>query len=149
VLRKISILLAVPALSAAAAQIVDWPIYGGGPDNIRYSRLRQITRHNVHRLQVAWTFDSEDAFPGSELQCNPITIDGVLYATTPKLNVIALDAATGRLIWRFNPNQETALVGKARNRGVSYWSNGSDKRIFTVSHAWLTVKMRLSEPFDQ
>jgi glucose dehydrogenase len=137
VLQKILALLAIPGLSAAGTQTVDWPIYGGGPDNIRYSPLKQITRHNVQRLQVAWTFDSEDAFPGSELQCNPIIIDGVLYATTPKLNVIALNAATGKLIWRFNPNEETAQIGKNRNRGVTYWSNGSDKRIFSVSHAFL------------
>jgi glucose dehydrogenase len=137
VLQKFFALLAVPTFSAVAAQTVDWPIYGGGPDNIRYSQLRQITRHNVQRLQVAWSFDSEDAFPGSELQCNPIIVEGVLYATTPKLNVIALDAATGRLIWRFNPNEETTQIGKNRNRGVTYWSNGSEKRIFSVSHAFL------------
>jgi len=48
-------------------------------------------------LQVAWTFDSGDSISCSENECNPIVVNGVLYATTPKNNVVALDAATGRL----------------------------------------------------
>lgn len=134
--QKILALCALATLPLSA-QTVDWGAYGGGPDNIRYSPLNQINRRNVQHLKVAWTFDSGDAFPGSEMQCNPITQDGILYATTPKLNVIALDGATGRLIWRFDPNQQHEAVGKMRNRGVTYWSNGSEKRIFFASRALL------------
>ena len=65
-------------------------------------RLDQINRDNVHSLQVAWTFDSGDQHPKSEMECNPIVVDGVLYATTPNGNVVALDAATGTLHWRFD-----------------------------------------------
>ncbi|MCI0488737.1 MAG: hypothetical protein L0229_19275 [Blastocatellia bacterium] len=72
----------------------DWPVYGGGSEGIRYSKLKQINRENAKNLQVAWTFDTGDAYFGSELQCNPLVIKGVLYATTPKVNVIALDGAT-------------------------------------------------------
>ena len=71
----------------------DWSIYGGGPQSTRYSTLKQINRQNVRNLKVAWTFDSGDGYPGSEMQCNPIIVNGVLYATTPKVNVIALNAA--------------------------------------------------------
>jgi quinoprotein glucose dehydrogenase len=104
---------------------VEWPIYGGGNANIRYSPLTQITRDNVKQLQQAWTFDSGDAFPGSELQCNPIIVNGTLYATTPKVNVVALDAATGQQKWRFDPHQGRRVLGKMRNRGVTYWSDAS------------------------
>ena len=76
-----------------------WQTFGGGPENIHYSALRQIDRANVKRLEVAWRFDSGDEFQGSEMQCNPVIVDGVLYATTPKLRVVALDAATGSLRW--------------------------------------------------
>src|SRR5215831_15862056 len=69
----------------------EWPIYGGGPENIRYSKLSQINRDNVTKLAVAWTFNTGDDFKGSEMQCNPIVVNGVLYATTPKLRVFALD----------------------------------------------------------
>ena len=110
----------------------DWPSYGGGLDDIRYSTLSQINRQNVSQLQVAWSFDTGDAFRGSEFQCNPLIVDGVLYATTPKANVIALDAATGKLKWRFEPGEGSGTIGKMRNRGVTYWSNGKDARIFST-----------------
>jgi quinoprotein glucose dehydrogenase len=110
-----------------------WKVYGGGPDNIRYSRLSQINRDNVKRLQVAWTFDTGDAFPGSEMQCNPIIVDGTLYATTPKLRVIALDGASGKLLWSFDPNEGRKAVGKFRNRGLAYWEG----RIYFTSRSFL------------
>src|SRR5215208_5541579 len=71
----------------------DWPVYGGAPEGTRYSSLRQINRQNVRNLKVAWTFESGDAYAGSEMQCNPLVVGGVLYATTPKVNVTALNAA--------------------------------------------------------
>jgi quinoprotein glucose dehydrogenase len=135
--KKYKLVFCVAIALPLAGQTSDWKGYGGGPENIRYSPLNQITRKNVSQLKVAWTFDSGDAFPGSELQCNPITIDSVLYATTPKLNVIALDAGTGKLIWRFDPNVGRPSAGKMRNRGVAYWSNGSEKRIFFASREFL------------
>jgi len=110
-----------------------WKVYGGGPENIRYSKLSQINRDNVKRLQVAWTFDTGDAFPGSEMQCNPIIVDGTLYATTPKLRVIALDGATGKLLWSFDPNEGRKAVGKFRNRGLAYWEG----RIYFTSRNFL------------
>src|SRR5437660_708311 len=73
-------------LSAFAAD-VQWPV-NGGPNNIRYSPLRQITPANVGKLEVAWRYDSHDEFKDSEMQSNPIVVDNVLYATTPKLRVI-------------------------------------------------------------
>ena len=117
------------ALLPLCAQYRDWKVYGGGPENIRYSKLDQINRDNVGRLQVAWTYDTGDAFPGSEMQCNPIVVDGVLFVTTPKLRVIALDAATGALRWSFDPNQSK----KARNRGVTYW----EQHIYFVAGHYL------------
>ena len=58
---------------------VDWPV-NGGVDNIRYSPLTEITKDNVGQLEVAWTYDSQDAFEGSEMQSNPIVVDGALYS---------------------------------------------------------------------
>ncbi|MBO0725408.1 MAG: PQQ-binding-like beta-propeller repeat protein, partial [Blastocatellia bacterium] len=67
----------------------------------------------------------------------PIIVDGVMYATTPKLRVIALDAATGKLIWSFDPNEGRRPLGKMRNRGVTYWEDGAEKRIFFGFRHWL------------
>jgi len=121
----------------AGARTVDWPAYGGGPDGVRYSALTQINRETVKDLQVAWTFDSGDAFPGSELQCNPLVIDGVVYATTPKVNVIALDGATGALRWRFDPHEGRKVLGKLRNRGLNTWSDGAERRLFVAVRQYL------------
>src|SRR3954447_8744442 len=71
----------------------DWPIYGGTPNNNHYSPLAQINRKNVKRLQVAWTYDTEES---GGLQTSPIVVDGVLYGLTPSEKVFALNAATGK-----------------------------------------------------
>ena len=122
----------------------DWQVYGGGSESIRYSRLDQINRTNVRHLQVAWTFETGDAFAGSEMQCNPIVVDGVLYATTPKLRVIALDAATGVQRWSYNPDEGRKNYGKSRNRGVTYWTDGTLKRIYFGYKHWIIALDALS-----
>ena len=115
----------------------DWKVCGGGPDNIHYSTLNQINRSNVHKLEVAWTYDTGDAFPDSEMQCNPIIVHGVLFATTPKLRVIALDAATGKLRWSFNPNEGRKVAGHTRNRGLTYWEEDKQQRLYFVTDHYL------------
>jgi quinoprotein glucose dehydrogenase len=107
-----------------------WHIYGGGHDQIRYSRLDQINRTNVDQLELAWIYDGGDAFPGSEMQCNPIVVDGVLYALSPRLRAFALDAATGKLRWSFDPFDGREVKNKLRGRGVMYWGGGQDRRIY-------------------
>ena len=109
----------------------DWPVTGGAPENDHYSPLDQINRQNVGQLRVAWVYHTGDVPVGArtEIQATPIVIDGVLYATTPALAVIALRARDGVLLWRFDP-----FAGRTReahaNRGVTFWSDGSDRRIF-------------------
>jgi quinoprotein glucose dehydrogenase len=115
----------------------DWTVYGGGRDSIRYSALDQINRANVHKLKVAWTFDTGDAYKDSEMQCNPIVVDGVIYVTSPKLRLFALNAATGKTRWSFDPNEGKPVTGKNRNRGVTYWSEGDDRRILFSARHWL------------
>lgn len=113
----------------------DWLVYDGGPDAIHYSPLDQIDRTNAHKLQVAWSYDTGDAFEGSEMQCNPIVARGVLFATSPKLRVIALNAATGKLIWAFDPNRDVKIATKTRNRGLTYWPAGN--RLYVAVRRWL------------
>lgn len=115
----------------------EWRMFGGGPENIHYTTLDQITPENLDQLEVAWTYESGDAFEGSEIQCNPIIIDGVMYATTPRVRVVALDAATGRELWSFDPSEGAGRLGKMRNRGVTYWQDESEKRIYVAFRQWL------------
>ncbi|HTM24310.1 MAG TPA: pyrroloquinoline quinone-dependent dehydrogenase [Vicinamibacterales bacterium] len=111
---------------------VPWPV-NGGVDNIRYSPLTQIDRTNVAQLKVAWSYDSHDAFKGSEMQSNPIVVNGMLYATTPTLKVIALDAATGREVWKFDPAGGAAPGARFRHRGVAVGHG----RVFVTYRNWL------------
>ncbi|WP_263359159.1 c-type cytochrome [Acidicapsa ligni] len=101
----------------------DWPIYGGSPANDHYSSLRQINRKNVAGLKKAWQFDSAEA---GGLQTSPLIVGRVLYGFTPTQKVIALDAATGRLLWKF----DSGIEGHQPDRGLSYWSDGKDTRLF-------------------
>jgi quinoprotein glucose dehydrogenase len=71
------------------------------------------------------------------MQCNPIIINGVLYATTPKVRVIALDGATGKMRWSFDPNEGRKSPGKMRNRGLMYWQGGTEERIYFGFQHWL------------
>ena len=107
----------------------NWSIVGG-PQGTHYSPLAQINCKNVKSIERVWQFDSGDEFHGSEMQCNPLVLDGVLYATTPRLRVIALDAASGKMLWDFDAHRGEHMASKLRNRGMSYWGAGDERRIF-------------------
>ncbi|WP_373493086.1 PQQ-binding-like beta-propeller repeat protein [Aquiflexum sp.] len=144
-IRLVLLLLSLPILwscSGNQEKYLDyskWETYGGTKDAARYSSLDQINKENVSDLQVAWTFHTGDATERSQIQCQPIVVDGVLYATSPQLNVFALNAFSGELIWRFNPFQilggENSWAGT--NRGVVHWEEGEDKRILFSAGHWL------------
>jgi len=107
-----------------------WRIKGGTSDGIQYSQIDQINKENVNQLQVAWTYKSGDADTvnnRTQIQCNPIVVDGVLYATSPSLKAFALDASSGKPLWKFEPAETNTGLGV--NRGVTWWEEGEDKRI--------------------
>jgi quinoprotein glucose dehydrogenase len=127
------VLLVLTAVTVAA----DWRHYGGGPEQTRYSPLTQITPANVGTLRVAWSYDTRDAFKGSEMQCQPVVAHGVLYATSPTLRVFALNAATGAEVWSFNPNHDAKTPTRTRIRGLMYWERGAERRIYFGAQHWL------------
>lgn len=125
--------LAFCALPAHAAAGRDWPVYLGDAGASHYSTLSQITPANALQLQVAWTWHSGDALEGqTQIQCNPLVIEGVMYVTTPQLRVVALDAATGRELWRYEPVEPNGV-----NRGLVYWRDGDDRRLLFGTGHWL------------
>ena len=130
-------LLAAAGATAPASR--DWPVHGGDPGHTQYSPLAQIDTANVARLRVAWTYHSGDARADrSQIQCNPLVVDGVLYATTAGLKAIALDAASGRELWRFDPfaaGAERSELGV--NRGVVYWRDRKERRILFSAGQYL------------
>jgi quinoprotein glucose dehydrogenase len=122
---------------AGAGSYRGWPAYQGGPESIHYSSLTQVNRDNVKGLQVAWTLDTRDPVPNSEMYCNPLVIGGVIYVLSPKVNLIAADAATGRELWRFDPSNGRRAIGRHRIRGLTYWSDGAQARIFFAARQYL------------
>ncbi len=127
----------IVACSPAPSPYETWRVTGGSKENIRYTTLSQIDTTNVKNLQVAWVHVSPDAdtVNHSQIQCNPIVVDGMVYVTSPKLKLLALDATTGDRKWMFDPtngvdegNQRARFIMN-NNRGVTYWQSGEDKRI--------------------
>ena len=133
-MKALSALLTLLLVTLAyhTASDTEWPVHGG-VGNIRYSALTQINRTNVAQLKAVWTYDSGDAFKGSEMQSNPIVVSGVLYATTPTLKVIALDAASGRELWKFDPSGGVTPGARFRHRGVAVHGD----RVFVTYRNWL------------
>ncbi|WP_232834882.1 outer membrane protein assembly factor BamB family protein [Pleomorphovibrio marinus] len=108
----------------------DWSVSLGTKASSQYSSLNQINTENIQNLELAWTYRTGDIEEGknTQIQCNPIIINGVLFATTPTQKAIALNAANGKRIWEFDPHQHYKL-GVAVNRGVTFWQSGEDRRI--------------------
>lgn len=116
-----------------------WTSYKGSDEAIHYSSLTQVDTSNVKQLQISWEYHTGDAdtVNHSQIQCNPIVVNGILYGTTPLLKLFAIDAATGKEQWVFNPAAAEGTDKKPlhfilnNNRGVTYWSDGDkDKRIY-------------------
>ncbi len=118
-------------------------MYGGNDDHTHYTTLSQISPANVKKLKVAWTYATHDEFNGSEMQSNPVVIDGVLYATTPKLQVFALDAATGKELWKFDPNNGNAPTSRIRHRGVVV---AGDRVIFNYRNRLYALDRKTGKP---
>jgi quinoprotein glucose dehydrogenase len=130
-LIALALLLSPARLRPAAGP--DWPEYLGGGDRSHYSSLRQINASNVGRLKVAWQFHSGTF---GQMQCNPIVVDGVLYGATGMSEILALDAGSGALRWRFNVPMDLD-AGVTNDRGVTYWSDGRSARILCTIGPWL------------
>ncbi len=119
----------------------NWPIYRGSAAAAQYSQLSQINTENAGQLTEAWVHRTGDAGERTTIQCNPIIIDGVMYATSPKLEVFALNAATGKELWSFKPSSGNTISGV--NRGVTYWENETEKRIlFTAGHHLIALNAK-------
>lgn len=135
----------------------EWRTYAGSKEGNRYSVNNEITVANVSQLKVAWIFSSKDKDSAnrSQNQCNPIIVDGIMYATSPKLKLFALDAATGVQKWMFDPaTQDTSkkndpLAYYKVCRGVLYWADDKheNKRIFySVGSKTFAIDAEKGEP---
>ncbi|GAB3938583.1 outer membrane protein assembly factor BamB family protein [Larkinella terrae] len=126
-----AILLTVGLLSLTEKPVnTDWPEYNGGPDRNHFSTLTQLNPGNVAGLKVAWEYASggvDTVKNNTQIQCNPLIINGVLYGVSAGSQAFAVDAATGREIWKTAFTDDTFSMN---SRGVTYWTDGKEARIF-------------------
>lgn len=144
--------LDVEGLAAARAKAAppdrEWRGYLGDLASRQWSSLDQIDRANVSKLEVAWTYRAgEPALAGLQIQVNPLVVNGVLYGSSPNLVLFALDAATGRELWRFDPGVGSWVA--SASRGVAWWGEGDDERLFFGARSGLyAVDARTGSPIE-
>ncbi|MCC6862657.1 MAG: pyrroloquinoline quinone-dependent dehydrogenase [Bryobacterales bacterium] len=134
---RVGFTLLCALLVAANCQGQEWQHWGGDAAGTKYSQLDQINRENVSRLKVAWTYDTGDWSDGSRyptrsaFEATPLVVDGVMYVSTPFCRLLALDPETGEKLWEFDPKIDRGMRANLFvSRGVTYWQQGSRKRIF-------------------
>ena len=124
----------------------------GGPTaatsrSTRYSPLDQINADNFNKLEVAWRFKTDSLGPRPEfnLQSTPLMVNGVLYTTAgTRRAVVALDAATGEMLWMHSENEGArgdAAPRQLSGRGLAYWTDGRDERILYVTPGYQLVAL--------
>ena len=136
-----------PAAAQRGAPNGEWKTYGGDLGNTRYSPLDQINATNFSKLEVAWRFKTDSLGPTREyiFESTPLMTDGVVYSTAgSRRAVVALDAATGELLWIHR--EEEGDRGKAAprqlsGRGLAYWKSGNDARILYVTPGYQLVAL--------
>src|SRR3954469_24459305 len=123
----LSAVVALHGQQAAKQQGAEWTTYGGDLASTRYSPLDQINKDNFNKLEVAWRFRTESLGPRPEFnfQATPLRVDGVVYSTAgTRRAVVALDAATGELLWMHSENEGKrgeAAPRQLSGRGLAYW----------------------------
>src|SRR6202034_4928148 len=138
---------ASPAGAQSATKNGEWPSYGGDVGSTRYSPLDQINAGNFSKLQVAWRFKTDNLGPTPEanLEGTPLMVKGVLYATAgTRRSVIALDAATGELLWKYSENEGERGKAAPRalsGRGLAYWTDGTEERIVYVTPGYRMIAL--------
>jgi len=128
-------LLFIAALALVAAQAqkpyTSWSDYGGSADDAQYSALRQVNKANVGTLKLAWSFPVPGA--SGRFGFNPVVVDGTMYVLGPDNAIVALDAASGKVVWTH------PVDGRPTDRGINYWQSkdGADRRLIFAANGFL------------
>src|SRR5256712_2437341 len=151
-MRKLSFVLSLllsslSLLAQTGAKNGEWRSYGADIGNTHYSPLDQINASNFNKLEVAWHFKTDNLGPRPEYQFEgtPLMANGVLYSTAgTRRAVIALDAATGELIWTHGEREGArgnAAPRQLSGRGLAYWSDGREERILYVTPGYRLIAL--------
>jgi len=137
----------MPAKGQSGTANGEWRSYGGDLANTRYSPLDQINAGNFKNLEVAWRFKTDNLGPRPEfnLESTPLMANGVLYSTAgTRRSVVALDAATGELLWVHGENEGPRGTSAPRilsGRGLAYWTDGREERILYVTPGYRLIAL--------
>ena len=121
---------------------MNWAAYLGDKHSSQFTPMTQINKENVKNLKVAWIYNTKDADlekNRTQIQCNPLIINGIIYGSTPKLKFFALDAQSGKEIWTFDPfaSMEFKSFGMGVNRGLTFWTDGKEKRLLVTAGPYI------------
>ena len=136
-----------PMSAQSGAKAGEWTTYGADLGNTRYAPLDQITADNFSNLEIAWRFKTESLGPRPEYQfeSTPLMVKGKVYSTAgTRRAVVALDAATGELIWMHSENEGergAAAPRQLSGRGLSYWTDGREERILYVTPGYRLIAL--------
>jgi quinoprotein glucose dehydrogenase len=136
-----------PAAAQSGAKNGEWRTYGGDLGSTRYSPLDQVNADNFNKLEVAWRFKTDSLGPRPEYQfeATPLVVHGVLFSTAgSRRAVVALDAATGEMLWMHSENEGVRGASAPRllsGHGVSYWTDGTDERILYVTPGYRLIAL--------
>ena len=134
-------------LAQTGAPNGEWPTYGGDLGHTRYSALDQITAENFNELEVAWRFktDSLGPVPEYQFEATPLMVNGLVYSTAgSRRAVVALDGATGELVWMYSLNEGArgaAAPRRLSGRGLAYWTDGEQERVLYVTPGYRLVAL--------
>ena len=137
----------VPVLGQTGATNGDWPTYSADGGSTKYSSLGAINRENAGELEIAWRWQARNFGPNPEFnsRVTPIMVDGVLYTTAGyRRAVVAIDATTGETLWMYRLDEGRRGENAPRlnsGRGVSYWKDGADERIFLITPGYHLVAL--------
>src|SRR5205807_4127319 len=141
------VLMALAASAQFKPKNTEWPSYAGDLAGSRYKPLDQINASNFSKLEVAWRFKTDNIGnrPEYKLEGTPLEVDGVVYATAgSRRAVVALDAATGELIWVHGEREGARGAAAPRQlsgRGLAYWTDGSEERILYFTPGYRLVAL--------
>jgi quinoprotein glucose dehydrogenase len=138
----------------------EWPCFGGNLGCLRYSPLDAIAQDNFDTLELAWRWDVPDeelrkkspAIRSGFFKCTPLMVDGMLYVGTPISQVAAINPATGKTIWLYDPHAYDRPGSRRmfQHRGVSYWTDGDDARVIitTGTRQLIALNAKTGEPYS-
>src|ERR1700693_4842496 len=136
--------VSIPLAAQSGAKDGEWRNYGGDLGNTHYSPLDQINATNFSKLEVAWRFKTDNLGPRpeSQLEATPLMANGVVYSVAGQRRaVVALDAATGEVLWTHSEREGQRGANAPRQlsgRGLAYWTDGREERVLYVTPGyWL------------